>query len=373
MELNYEVIKEQLKRFIQRKDTTEEEFNQMALSLFAYQYEQNQGFRKYCRKRRVSPSTVTHYTQIPPVPIAAFKQTTLSCSSVKEAEAIFMTSGTTNPELRGKNIHRDLEVYDLSMKTHFQEYILPDIEKVKMAVLFPTEKEMPNSSLAHYLQLAYDWYGTEDSEYVVSKDGFEQEILTSLLRKAEQENEPVLLIGATFSFVHYLDYCAEQGIHFSLPAGSRVMDTGGAKGKSREIEPRELKSRLSQLFAAPEYACLNMYGMTELSSQFYDNDWHNHLDQHDSSKSSAKVAPHWVRTLIVDPETMRPKSEGEQGIIIHYDLANLNSVCAIMTEDIGISEGEGFHLLGRAAGAEAKGCSLAVEQFLTAVKGEKEE
>jgi hypothetical protein len=368
MKMDYKAIQIEVSQFIDKGDSTEEQFNDLALKLFAFQYEQNQVFRRYCRKRRVSPLSVSHYTEIPPVPITAFKETTLSCSPVDEAQAVFMTSGTTNPEQRGKNYHLDLEVYDRSMKRHFKDFILPDRQQINMAVLFPPEKEMPNSSLAHYLQLAKGTFGTSNSAYMISENEFDMDQLIQMLRESEKSAEPILIIGATFSFIHFLDHCQKEGITFTLPQGSRVMDTGGAKGRSREMDPVQLKRFLSKLFSTTEANCVNMYGMTELSSQFYDRSLHDEYLQ--QPIRTEKRAPHWVRSLVVDPELMQQKAKGEQGLIIHYDLANLNSVLAIMTEDVGVETEDGFVLMGRATGAEAKGCSLAMEQFLSSSKGD---
>lgn len=362
-------MKNRVQEFILSGDDSEEAFNDIALQLFAYQYEHNRPLRRYCRKRRVSPARIAHYSEIPPVPIAAFKEATFSCCPPEEAGAVFMTSGTTNPHKRGKNYHLDLDIYDLSMKTHFKACVLPDVEQIKMAVLFPTEKEMPHSSLAHYLHTAKQTFGAEGSIYVVGQKGFDLPVLISFIQEAEQSGEPILLIGATFSFIHFLDHCVEHELQFNLPAGSRVMDTGGSKGRSREMAPAEFKRQMSRLLSIPEYACVNMYGMTELSSQFYDrhfSDKHkgNPIDDH-------KVGPHWVRTRVVNPETMAERKMGDKGILVHYDLANVNSVLAMMTEDIGLAEKQGFYLLGRATGAEAKGCSLAVEQLMAAAKDER--
>jgi hypothetical protein len=365
----YETIKDSVSRFIINREASEEPFNRLALDIFAYQYENNEAFRKYCRKRRVSPVNVKHFTDIPAVPIAAFKEAQLSCCPPDDAQAVFMTSGTTNPEKKGKNYHRDLEVYDLSMKRHFKDYILPDMERIKMYILFPTEEQLPHSSLAHYLQLAITAYGTRESEYVVNDQGFDMELLTRKLQEDERRGEPAAILGATFSFIHYLDYCAEQGIKFRLPHGSRVMDTGGAKGRSKEMDPIELQHRLADLFSLPDSSCVNMYGMSELSSQFYDGNlrcaWLN------EDIRALKTAPHWVRTTVVDPETMEPKRQSESGILVHYDLANINSVCAVLTEDLGMAHEQGFQLLGRAQGVEAKGCSLAMEQFVAVTEREK--
>ncbi|MFC0473451.1 long-chain fatty acid--CoA ligase [Halalkalibacter kiskunsagensis] len=362
---NYEAIKQEVINFIKQPTSSDEEFNAIALKVFQFQYEHNQPLRKFCRKRRVSPRTVKHYTDIPPVPIDAFKLTTLSSHPIDETKALFMTSGTTNPEKRGKNYHRDLETYDFSMKTFFKESIIPDVETMKMFVLFPTEGVMPNSSLAHYLHIAKETFGSEDSFYAFSKDEFQVERLIEALQTVEENEEPVLVIGATFSFIHLLDECSRRRINFTLPPKSRLMDTGGAKGRSREMTPTEFKQKMSKLFSLPLEMCLNMYGMTELSSQMYDV---NFLQNEIDLLNPIKKSPHWVRTFVIDIEQMQEKPLGEKGIIVHYDLANLNSVMAILTEDMGIKTKDGFYLLGRAEGAEAKGCSLAVEQFLSAAK-----
>jgi hypothetical protein len=103
-----------------------------------------------------------------------------------------------------------------------------------------------------------------------------------------------------------------------------------------------------------------MYGMTELSSQFY--------DEGNAVVPSLKRAPHWVRTRAVDPLSGQSVPAGQPGILVHTDLANFNSVSTILTEDVGIVTADGFQLLGRAEGAQAKGCSLAVEDFVQAAQ-----
>ncbi|UTR13054.1 long-chain fatty acid--CoA ligase [Evansella sp. LMS18] len=367
----YEALKQELITFINQPGASENQFNDMALKVFQFQYEYNKPFRKFCRKRRVSPRTVKHFLDIPPVPMDAFKLTTLSSHPIEETEAVFMTSGTTDPAKRGRNYHRDLDTYDMSMKTFFKKAIVPDVEKIKMYVLFPEENLMPHSSLAHYLHIAKETFGTEDSLYVFSKEEFQIEKLIEELYETEKKEEPILLIGATFSFIHLLDECNKKDLRFQLPSKSRLMDTGGAKGRSREMEPQTFKEEMGRLFSVPAENCINMYGMTELSSQIYDGNYlHNEHDYY----NPAKYAPHWVRTVIMDVESMEQKPPGERGIIVHYDLANLNSVMGVLTEDAGMQGEQGFYLLGRAVGAEAKGCSLAVEQFLRSAgqsKGDK--
>ena len=107
-----------------------------------------------------------------------------------------------------------------------------------------------------------------------------------------------------------------------------------------------------------------MYGMTELSSQIYDQNilsWYT-----DGTSNYLKANPAWVRTVFLDPETLAPVKDGETGVIAHYDLANWNSCIGILTEDLGHRTPGGFLLQGRAKGAEARGCSIAVDEVISA-------
>jgi hypothetical protein len=168
------------------------------------------------------------------------------------------------------------------------------------------------------------------------------------------------VLGATYSFVHLIDELRQHGTSFRLPAGSRVLDTGGYKGQSRELPLEAFYAELSALLGIDRSLCINMYGMTELSTQFYDDG--------NASVPSVKSGPHWIRSRIVDPLTGHDVAPGERGILVHCDLANFNSVTTILTEDVGVAAAGGFLLLGRAEGAQARGCSLAVEEFIRAAK-----
>lgn len=351
--MNYENIKKRILAFIENEER--DSFDSLALEVFIYQYENNRIYRKFCRSRKVHPSMIQSYLQIPPVPVGAFKEADLACTPIEEAETYFQTSGTTSGK-QGRNIHRDLEVWTASMKTHFEENIMKEKKRVKMAILFPHPKEMPNSSLSQYLYIAYRDYGMERSEYIASNGAYDFEKLVSFIEESEHTNTPVYLLGATFSFIHLVEYMENKNLRFQLPKGSRLMDTGGSKGRAIEMTADQFKQMVAKAFTLPVEDCVNMYGMTELSSQFYD---HNGFGR--------QKAPHWVKTVVINTENGLPVLEGERGILVHYDLANFHSVLGVMTEDLGIAEKDGFYLLGRSEGAEAKGCSLAVEQFRNGV------
>ena len=156
-------IIEALLAFIAADDATEAAFNGLALKLFAYQFENNQPFRRFSMQRERTPRTAKSWRDIPAVPIDAFKDLTLSCCAPEAAARTFMTSGTTNRGVRGKSHHPTLAVYDASMTKNFKRRFMHDRDRIDMTILFPTEDAMPNSSLAHYLALSARHFGTANS------------------------------------------------------------------------------------------------------------------------------------------------------------------------------------------------------------------
>jgi hypothetical protein len=232
-------------------------------------------------------------------------------------------------------------------------------DRLPMVLLFPGEDELPNSSLARYLAQAGRVFGAPSSRsYVTTHQGLDADGVCARLQEAQRAGEPIAVLGATFSFAHLLDALA--GRRFALPPGSRILDTGGYKGQARELPPDAFYAALADAFGVPRERCINMYGMTELSSQCYDHG--------NAGVPSVKSGPHWLRTRVVDPLTGRDVPVGERGVLAHCDLANFNSATAILTEDVGVAVEGGFVLLGRAQGAEARGCSLAVQEFLEAAR-----
>lgn len=343
---------------------SDEAFNALALRLFAYQFAANKPYQQFCQRRRHTPETVQHWRQIPAVPIGAFKELTLSCIPPQQAEAVWMSSGTTNPSKRSKHYQARLAIYNASMLPNFAAHVLPDAASLRMVVLNPPRTALPHSSLAHYLHLVLETFGHDGSQFVFDERGLDMAALTTVLRDAESRAQPLCLLGTSFAFVHALDSFAAAGETFRLPPGSRIMDTGGFKGQSRELTREELYGLFAQTFGVALTHCVNMYGMSEFSSQFLDNTlraaWQGrHVPL-------AKDNPPWTRTLVVDPDTLEPVPHGERGLLLHYDLANRNSVIAILTEDVGAAVEGGFVLYGRALGSETRGCSVAIDEMLLA-------
>ncbi len=306
-----------------------DDFNTLALAVYAFQRERNAVYRAYCEQLKAK---VTHWKEVPAVPTSAFKDFALTCFPIAEAVAEFHTSGTTR-EKSGKHYFKTLTLYDAAIRPNFAAHLLP--ENLPALILTPSPEEAPHSSLSHMLGVVGN-----DAEYFVENDTLLAERLTQRLCEMQWANQPVMLLGTAFAFANFFD------THFKLemPEGSRAMETGGFKGRSREITKKELYRMFADRLGI--HLVVNEYGMTELSTQFYDETLRV------GRQSDVKVVPHWARVLVIDPTTGKEALPGERGLIRVFDLANLWSVMCIQTEDLGIAhEGGRFEVLGRAAGA----------------------
>lgn len=356
-------LKEELVALLDRgmQPLADDAFNRLALRCFRFQFDNNAAYRKYCERRLASMDTVRHWLDVPAVPTAAFKATALVAGNPADAAAIFRTSGTTHgAEKRGAHYVLEPELYERSLLPAFKHFVLKDRAPTPMAALVAQWQDGAESSLGYMVTTVLHELGTPDSCFAIDADGLDHERLRQYLHARIQANQPVCLIGTSLAFVHWFELLRTQALSFQLPRGSRIMDTGGFKGSQRTITSTELRAQYTELLGVPQQFVINEYGMTEMLSQFYDA----HL--HDPALQFVKQGPPWVRSAVVDPETLEPLPRGQEGLLRHFDLANLFSVSAIQTEDVGRMHPHGFELLGRATGAAPRGCSIAMDMFLSA-------
>jgi hypothetical protein len=211
--------------------------------------------------------------------------------------------------------------------------------------------------------LVMERLGAEGSGWFASSaHGIDTARLRTALDACTRDGRPVCILGTSFSFVHWLDELAERDERLTLPPGSRLMDTGGYKGRSRDVPADELRAHYHQRLGIAPGACINEYGMTELCSQFYDS------TLADPRGARRKLAPPWVRTRVVDPDSLEEVPAGGRGLLQHVDLANLGSVMAVQTEDVGERITDGFLVHGRATGSIPRGCSIAMDELLAAAR-----
>ncbi len=540
------------------------EFDSLALELFALQFKYIPAYRKICEAQARTPDDVGHWTQIPAVPTAAFKELELSSIPSEERTAVFHSSGTT-----GQNASRhfhcpaSLELYEASLWASFRDNVVPDLRSTIYDLRAPTQSAIgsvlnsgarlcepqhipmqskplrvadprsenksghypaiflapppeaaPHSSLVHMFETVRRNLGFPESALAGSvlnsgarlyepqhipmqseplrvaeppsptlwrpgprsdnksghcpfvgnsgarlcepqhipmqseplrvadprsenKSGhypfvgkidaagrwtLDFDAVAALLNSSLDARRPSLLLGTAFSFVHLMDYLAEKHWRSALPPGSRVMETGGYKNRSRSLPKTELHRLISERLGVPSENIICEYGMSELSSQAYEvtggtwqvtrnrayevtgdkwqvtrnrayevtgdkwqvtrnrayevtgdkwqvtrnrayevtgDKWQVTRNQgHEETGESYFKFPPWARARVISPETGREVAEGGTGLLQVFDLANVFSVMAIQTEDLGVRRGGGFELIGRARLAEPRGCSL---------------
>ena len=341
---------------------TDDEFTALATRIFAFQSERNAAIREYARRRGADPARIAHWSEIPAVPTAAFREINLIAGAEADAEKVFRTSGTTRgTERRGAHFLLDVSLYEAALLPVFRAFLLPDADRFRFLSLIPAPSPLPDSSLSHMVGAVRDACGAPHSAYAIDVErGIDFDGVRAALERAVSDGEPLCILATSFSMVHWLDHAHATGFSCRLPTGSRIMDTGGYKGKSRTVDAAELRAMYEQRLGIDAVHCVNEYGMTELSSQFYDDVLRTGVDK----TPRVKAGPPWVRTLVVDPETLQPAAEGSTGLLRHYDLANLSSAVGIQTEDVGRTVPGGFVLLGRAPGATPRGCSIAMDMML---------
>src|ERR1035437_8724360 len=344
-----------------------ENFNELALELFALQFKHNPAYRKICEARKLTPQVVEHWTQIPAVPTAAFKELELTSLVPDEPATVFPSSGTTEKK-PSRHFHcaSSLEIYEASLLSWLLESVRPDLRftiyDLRLVCLTPPPEQAPHSSLVHMFETVRRKLGAAESAFVgkLAGDGawtldFNATIAALNDNSKLKTQNPKLLLGTAFSFVHLLDFLVERDLRVGLPAGSRVLETGGYKNRSRTMPKSELHALITERLGVPRENIICEYGMSELSSQAYDSEI-----QPPAASRQPRVFhfPPWARAQIISPETGREVADGETGIIRIFDLANVFSVAAIQTEDLGIRRDEHFELIGRAQLAEPRGCSL---------------
>ncbi len=330
-----DTLAHEIVQFIENGAGGDAEFERLARTLFARQYALCAPYRRLCLGQGASPETVHRWQDIPAVPAAAFKVFDLSCVPTAETAAVFHSSGTTGAQASKHYFDQDaLMLYEISLRAGF-DAALPERPKTLWA-LMPEPPASPNSSLSHMLG-------------ALGAERFFWDNDTTLAAALTELSQPITLFGTAFAWVQLFDGTLQS---WHLPEGSVVVETGGFKGRTREVPREELYGMFGSRLGVALDNCFSEYGMSEMASQFYGQG----LD-------AEKRGPHWVRTRAIDPETGEDAPAGTPGLLRHYDLANFNSVLALQTQDAGTLMPGGFLLHGRAPDAEVRGCSLTVEEL----------
>ncbi|MGE3313313.1 MAG: acyl-protein synthetase [Limisphaerales bacterium] len=357
-------------------------FDDLALELFRIQWDRNAAYRRLAEASGVSARAVRSWQEIPAVPTLAFKELEMTALAPSERLRVFHSSGTTG-QVPSRHHHgaESLALYEASVEAGFESGFwagsataLRPVERQPGRTgwtpisLTPPADSVPHSSLVHMIEhLGSTDRAATRTRYVgrVSSDGaweLDGDRVLAEWSAARESGRPVVLFGTAFNHVHLIELLERETMECSLPAGSRILETGGYKGRSREWTKPALRSAISRCLGVKPEAIVGEYGMSELSSQAYEGPLRLALESGNTDPAGADrafVFPAWVRPLVVSPETGRPARDGEPGLLRILDLANVWSAMAVQTGDRAVRRpGGGIELLGRAPAAEPRGCSL---------------
>ncbi len=312
-----------------------DEFQAKALEVFSYQYENNAVYHKFCSLLGKNQSNVTHLKDVPFLPIDFFKSKKIVSAS-KIPKTIFTSSGTTG-SITSKHFVLDTKIYEDSYTNAF-ELFYGDISNYCVLALLPSYLERKGSSLIYMVDDLIKKSNHPESGFYLN----EIDLLKKKIQDLEAKGTKILLIGVSFAL---LDMVEKHSLHLKHTI---VMETGGMKGRRKEMIREELHAILKKGFGVEHIH--SEYGMTELLSQGY------------SKGDGIFNAPPWMKILIRDPEDpMSYLSPGKTGGVNVIDLANIHSCSFIATQDLGKAYPDGsFEILGRFDNSDIRGCNLMV-------------
>jgi len=315
----------------------EKEFEALALKIFRFQAEHNLVYQQYLKHLGCKVSTITSLQSIPFLPIEFFKSHKI-VSTKAEAQAIFTSSGTTG-NLTSRHFVPDLSIYEASFKLGFQQFY-GSIEDYCVLALLPSYLEREGSSLIYMMEhLIRDSKHPKSDFYLHNH----KELLATI-SELQKNKQKVLLLGVSFAL---LDLAENHQLNLR---DIIVMETGGMKGRRKEITREELHAFLCKQFGITHIH--SEYGMTELLSQAY------------SKGNSLFRTPAWMKIMIRDTyDPFSYEKTGRTGGVNVIDLANINSCSFIETKDLGKIHADGsFEILGRFDHSDIRGCNLLVNE-----------
>lgn len=348
--------------------------------ILAYQRETNPVFARYCNVAGV-PDAPKGLLDWYPLPVECFKCASVCPFPEDRAVATFYSSGTTT---NARSIHRFLDLGLMQRAIVFQYANLIGraiLEGTHILSLMPSPEDNPHSSLGYMIQYLMDCVGgTQSASFFTMDKGLDVDKLKATLRALSADNAPVHIMGPAFAYVHLLDALGDEVL--TCAPKSALLETGGYKGKSREMSKNELRDKLSHQLGIARDRIYGEYGMCELSSQGYElcalNAWADLIPE-----EGLFILPPWMKCIIYSPDTMRPVLPDHDGQIALFDPCNLDSVSFILTGDIGRLVPLGarlrstipghpkyaLKLYGRAPNAVPKGCSMSWDEWHQSLEG----
>jgi hypothetical protein len=307
-------------------------FNELAIGLFRFQYENNTVYRDYANYLDITPDKVQSLTEIPFLPVRFFKSQEVKTTTFEPA-FIFESSGTT-ATINSRHYIKEPALYEKSFLTAFRQFY-GEVKGCCIIGLLPSYLERENSSLVYMVKKLIEESGHIQSGFFLH----DHHKLNNVIAESEANEQKVLVIGVTYALLDF----AEK---FPQPLSSTIiMETGGMKGRREELIREEVHEKLKNAFGLK--AIHSEYGMTELLSQAY------------SKGDGIFECPPWMKVLARDEEDPLFVKEEGRGAVNIIDLANIYSCSFIATDDAGNVNADGrFEILGRMDGSDLRGCSL---------------
>ena len=315
--------------------SNQKQFDKIALKIFRFQYENNGVYREFCNFLKTDVQKVKSIQQIPFLPIQFFKSHSV-VSNTNPIQATFTSSGTTGMST-SKHLVTDVSIYEESYRKGFSQFY-GNIEDYAILALLPSYLEREGSSLIHMVDDLIQLSNQPESGFYLHNY---DELIEKLIQ-LDQAGQNVILIGVTYALLDLVEK------HSFQLENTIIMETGGMKGKRKEMIREELHQKLCEGFGVN--AIHSEYGMTELLSQAY------------SLGEGIFECPSWMQILVRDTEdALSYVRESKTGGINVIDLANINSCSFIATQDLGKKYTNGsFEILGRFDDSDIRGCNLMV-------------
>lgn len=335
-------------------DLSDERFNDYCMQLFSLQYQTNAIFREFCDVKKVRPGDVTRWQDVPMVYNDVFKTHLVASFPLEQSVMACLTGGTTSLTQRGR-IFRDEDGKKLvfgANKMMTGSYLFPDFEEGKrcrILILAPSPEMAPSMGMAIGMDQTRKAFGTPDSMFLLGKSGIDIKNLLKALRESEASGVPVALIGATAAYVYFFQACRRRKISFKLPAGSRVCDGGGYRGRFGVVTRDDYYEMVQEILDVPRTHCVNVLGEAETATNLFDDPLRRHVKGLPEKKPARPVPP-WSRVLAMNIDDLSPLPDGEVGLLAHWDLANVPTVLAVITDNLGYTtdDGKSCEMVGRA-------------------------
>ena len=232
---------------------------------------------------------------------------------------------------------------------------------MRILILAPSPEMAPSMGMAIGMEQTRTHFGTPESSFLMRRTGIDVAALVDALRGAETTGEPVALIGSTSAFVYFLQACAKKGWSFELPPGSRLGDGGGYRGRFGEVTRDDYHTMCEETLSVPASHCVNILGMAESATNYFDDSLRSCML--DMTGARRKMPPPWTRVAAISPDTGKMLPPGKVGLLAHWDLANLPTVLAVQTDNLGATdERGGFEIIGRAKVVDGEVAELPSER-----------